>query len=292
MGVMAHQRTLKNLFVLTSDKVIFMEQNEIILSCNYKELKIGKHYVFEGSPDGKVFSGVLSALSDEIEQKAFEWSGIDTKKIDEIVSKCGGIGIRGVISGLMNIKRSDLLPGAKNERGMVPIAESYFLNKLFKKCIVGIRPEPNTSCKFTKEDPSNVIFIGNIKPWFAVRKIVVDNKTQAYEVSGTLSAINFTITNKSFEFLNLGSDSDIFSCGTGARKSFSALADAFKQLEEKLKVCKYDSTYVAYACLQTCANVGFKKGVPGYMPYANAYVMEDKYPDLKIKKPKGRMAKG
>lgn len=270
-----------------------MDQNEIILSCNYKELKIGKRYVFEGNPDGKVVSGVLSALSDEIEQQAFEWSGLDTKKLDEVVSKCQGVGIKGVISALRTTKRADLLPGAKDESAMVPIAESYFLNKLFKKCIVSIRPEPNASFTFTKEDPNHVIFIGNIKPWFAVRRIVVDSKTQEYEVSGILSAINFTITNKSFEFLKLNTTSnDLFSCGTGARKSFSALADAFQELEEKLKLCKLDANYVAYACLQTCSNVGFKKGVPGYMPYANAYVMEDKYPDLKVKKPKGRIAKG
>ncbi|MFH2106903.1 MAG: hypothetical protein ABII22_06610 [Candidatus Micrarchaeota archaeon] len=269
-----------------------MDKDEIILTCKYKGFNIGKKYEFD-KPDPKVIAGVLSSLSEDIEQKAFELSGIDTKKIDELVSKKTDL-----IEGIRTTKKEDLLAGCNNDKPMIPIAESYFLNKMFKKFNIPIRPAPNTSYPSKKEEPSNVVFIGNVKPWFAARKILVGKTTEDYEISGVLSAANYTIVNKSFEFFmsTIPMAGEMAQFGQGERKSFANLAAALEKLRAFLLFSKSltnnNPDLVAYNYFKVCSNVGFNKGVPGFMPYANTYVMVGKYPDLKIKKPKGRVAKG
>lgn len=243
-------------------------ENEIIFSGNYKQFKIERRYDLKDGKCGDV-SAILVELSDLIEKQAYEFSGIDIKKVDELINVGSGLG--SVISFLKTIKRDTLLPAAQGKKTMIAITESYLLNQVFKKAGVKIKPQLTTSIE-PKEEKSEdqIAFIGSFNGWFAAKKLSIDTKTHDWEVSAILCGINNTIVNKSFDFAELKGSVT----GQG-RKSLNNVATALSVLNDTNP----------YTIVKTCENFGIK-------PYASPEMLTDEYPDVKPPKVKGRKAKG
>jgi len=245
-----------------------MDREEIILVGEYKNFKSDKHFYVENAKEADV-AGILVELSDFIEPFVYQFSGIDTQKIDSLIKV--GDGLQASCEFLKSLKRDTLLPAAQNKSTMLPIAESYLVNQTLKKSGVAFKPKTSTSIKPEVEKPEDVIaFIGNCKGWFAAKKLGVDAKTQDWEVSGILAGINHTIVNKSFDFVGLKSGEV-----AGGRKSLSSLATALSQVDASNP----------YAVCKTCEGFSIK-------PYASPEMLMDEYPNIKRPKVKGRKPKG
>lgn len=245
-----------------------MDREEIILLGQYKGFRSDKHFYVDKASEEDIV-GVLVQLSDDIEPYVYQFSGIDRKKIDAMTKV--GKGLSSVVKFLENIKRDDLLPAAQNKKTMMPIAESYLLNRTLKQAGVAFKPKASTSIKPETEKPEDqIMFVGNCKGWFAVKKLTMNAKTQDWEVAGILSGINHTIVNKAFQFSNA-------SCSTGAggRKSLGNLIKALGRVDENNP----------YAIAKACESVGYK-------PYAAPDMLTNEYPDIKPPKVKGRKPKG
>ena len=245
-----------------------MDREEIILVGEYKNFKSDKHFYVDNSSEQDI-AGILVELSDFVEHYVYQFSGVDTTKVDSLIKV--GSGLQSVCEFLKSFKRDTLLPAAQNKSKMLPIAESYLVNQTLKKAGVAFKPNANSSIKPEIEKPEDVIaFIGNCKGWFAAKKLGVDEKTQDWEVSGILAGINHTIVNKSFDFSGLKSGE-----GAGGRKSLGSLATALSQI---------DGTN-PYAVCKTCEGFSIK-------PYASPEMLMNEYPDIKPPKVKGRKPKG
>ena len=245
-----------------------MDREEIILVGEYKNFKADKHFYVDNLSEQEL-SGLLVQLSEHIEPFIYQFSGIDTKKIDVLVPVLSDLSAVGTF--LKSFKRDTLLSAAQNKSTMFPIAESYLLNQLFKKAKISFKPTYTTSISSEIEKPEDTIaFIGNCKGWFSAKKMSVNASTQDWEVSGILSGINHTLVNKAFEFVKMNEV-----VGSKARKSFGNLATALLNI---------DSTNPYLIC-RTCENFGYK-------PYATPEILMDEYPDIKKPKVKGRKPKG
>lgn len=239
-----------------------MDKQEIILLGRYKNFNADRHYYVDNATDDAV-AGILVSLSDYIEPYVYQFSGIDTNKIDDMVKV--GSGMQAAITFLKSVKRNDLLPAAQNKSTMMPIAESYLLNRVLTKAGVAFKPKA-TTVKAEAESPGGqVVFIGNCKGWFAAKKLTVNDKTEAWEISGILAGINHTIVNKSFDFAKITGNTK------NGRKSLGSLADALATVDagNPYEVCK------------TCEGFGIK-------PYAAPEMLMAEYPDIKPPKVKGR----
>jgi hypothetical protein len=245
-----------------------METEEIIIAGAYKSLKADRRYEVNGAASSDI-AAILVEISDYIEPYSYEFSGIDTKKIDSMIPAAQGL--RAACDFLKTLKRDSLLSAAREKKTMVPIAESYLLNQLFKKAGVAFKPAAATSIKPVKEAPEDqIVFLGSCKGWIAVKKLSIDGKTEDWEVSAILAGINYTLVNKSFDFAGMKKE-----IGGEGRKSFGALVAALEKVDEK----------DAYAVCKTCENFGYK-------PYAAPQMLMKEYPDVKPPKIKGRKAKG
>ena len=245
-----------------------MDREEIILVGEYKNFKSDKHFYVDKVSEQDV-AGILVHLSDYIEPYVYQFSGIDTTKVDSLIKV--GSGLSFACEFLKSFKRDALLPAAQNKNTMLPIAESYLVNQVLKKAGVAFKPAATISIKPEIEKPEDVIaFIGTCKGWFAGKKLGIEANTQDSEVSGILAGINHTIVNKSFEFAGLKSGESAV-----GRKSLSSLATALSQI---------DGTN-AYAVCKTCEGFNIK-------PYASPEMLMDEYPDIKKPKVKGRKPKG
>ncbi len=246
-----------------------MDRQEIILVGAYKDFISDKHFYVDASSEQEI-SAILVGLSDHVEPYIYRFSGIDTSKADSLISGVRD-GMEGVTSFLKSLKRDSLLPAANGKNTMLPIVESYVLNRLFKKAGISFKPATTTTAVAEIEKPEDVIaFIGNCKGWFSAKKMSVDDKTQDWEVAGILSGINHSIVNKSFEFAGMKGE-----VGTKGRKSFGNLVTALLEL----------SNPDPYTVCRTCENFGYK-------PYATPEILMDEYPDIKPPKVKGRKPKG
>lgn len=240
--------------------------DELILLGDYKTFKVAERYNLK-TVEVKDMAGLLVKVSNIIEPFVYEFSGIDIKKIDSLITV--GKGMSAVCSFLKSLKRDSLLPACNGKTTMLPIAESYLLNKLLTKAGVSFKPVINCSLKpEAQKAKDQVVFIGNYKGWLAIKKLGVTPKTEDWEVSGILSSINFTIVNKSFGFAGLSGNA------SSGRKSFGNLA---------LELEKIDATNPYLVC-KTCEGFGIK-------PYASPEMLMDEYPDIKPPKVKGRKPK-
>ncbi len=243
-----------------------MDKDEIILVGKYKNLNLDKHYYVDKCEPNEI-AVLLVDLSNYIEPYIYQFSGIDTKKIDSMVNP--GNGLSSAVTFLKSFKKNNLLPAAQNKNTMMSIAESYLVNRVLTKAGIAFKPVGTHSVKSEVETPGGLIaFIGNCKGWFAAKKLTVNDKTADWEVAGILSGINHTMVNKSFDFAKLSGNTK------SGRKSLGSLADALATVNanNSYEVCK------------TCEGFGIK-------PYAAPEMLMKEYPDIKPPKVKGRKPK-
>jgi len=259
--------------------------DEIIFSGRYKDFEFGARYGL-GKASGKDVAHVLSLIGEKIERTAFLNSGVEIRKVDGDVRRIGA-GLRSVIDYLENKKQSELRKRfleAAGKKTLVPVAESYFFNFMLKRARVYFKVTPSlvySSIRAKEQKIGNqIMFIGKYKDWMAIKKLSIKGNTKPWEISAILSGINNTVINKSFDFA-LGDKTEELDAlvPKAGRKSYGNLAAALKELD--LPSHPVENAYVIN---KTFENFGYK-------PYANLEMLSQEY-DVKVKKPKGRKAKG
>ncbi len=241
--------------------------DELILLGDYKQFKVAERYNLKNA-DVQDVTALLVKVSNTIEPYVYAFSGIDTKKIDSMITV--GKGLNAVCSFLKSFKRNSLLSACNGKTTMLSIAESYLLNRLLTKAGVPFKPILNCSLKPESQSAtSQVVFIGNYKGWLAIKKLGVNPKTEDWEVAGILSNINFTILNKSFGFAGMTGST------ASGRKSLGTLVAELEKIDGNNP----------YVVCKTCEGFGYK-------PYASPEMLMDEYPDIKPPKVKGRKPKG
>ncbi len=244
----------------------------------YKGWKFGYTFELEGKNDGNV-AYALAKTADEIEDKAYMHCGMNTEVVDGAIRGAGGKGIKEMVVFLEKFKPSEMLEKACGEKKELrPAAESYFFSKILRIFGVPYRLTAKMLSDFEieqkeKEPDDQIVFIGKYKEWVAIKKLTVPG-SEEYEIGGILSSICTTVVPKTFQFAKINAN-----IKTSKGKSI-------KNLVEMLKNAESDDEK------QTAANVHAVFDAYGITPYPTIQMLEKAYPDLKAKKPKGRMPKG
>jgi hypothetical protein len=244
----------------------------------YNGWKFGYVFQLEGKGEGNV-AYALAKIADEIEEKAYMHCGMDTKGIDEATKDAKGKGIKEMVSFLERFKPGDAFERACGEKKELrPAAESYFFNRVLMAFSVPYRltakmlEEWKVEAK-EKEPDDQIVFIGKYKEWVAIKKLTVPG-SEEYEVGGILSNICTTIVPKAFQFAKISAN-----IKTKKGKNMKNLIEMLKSAEEEDEK-------------QTAVNVHAAFEAYGLMPYPTLQMLEKAYPDLKVKKTKGRLPKG
>jgi len=244
----------------------------------YKGWKFGYVFELEGKKEENV-AYALAKTADEIEDKAYMHCGINTEVIDGAIRGADGKGINEMLSFLEKFRTSEMLENACGEKKELrPAAESYFFNRLLKAFDVPYRLTAEMLSYFKveekeKEPDDQIVFIGKYKEWVAIKKLTVPG-SEEYEIGGILSSICATVVPKTFQFAKINAN-----IKTSKGKSIKNLFEMLKNAESKDEK-------------QTAANVNAVFHAYGITPYPTIQMLEKAYPDLKVKKPKGRMPKG
>ena len=286
--------------------VIFMEGNdEVIFTGSYKDFYLGIRFDLGGKSSSEV-ADTLTYLSSIIEPSAYQFSGIDAKKIAEFAKS--GMNSKGnsSVAGLeaicafleshspTEIKNAllETLPKSpdapeKKFADLLPAAESYLLNCLLNEAgLLPLFKKDTQIPKSEKQSIDDVIgFIGKYQKWIAIKKLGVEN-VKDYEVSALLSGINMTLINKSFDFKGLSghvNDSVVSKACADKRKSYVNLALALRSIQTSTSTA--DNSVLIYLICKACETIG-------YRPYANIEMLTDAYKDIKAPRTRGRKPKG
>ncbi|MEW6528896.1 MAG: DUF2666 family protein [Candidatus Micrarchaeota archaeon] len=271
--------------------------DEMIFSAAYKDWNYSVKFDLSNALSSDV-SYALSFIHEEIENRAFYYSGICCEKIEKFVLEAvpedvsEGKKISEIITFLESKKPVEwkaFFSSVANKNECIPIAEAKFFNALLVKngVFATIRPQMiNSSIKqLTQERLENQIaFIAKYKNWVTIKKMsTMRNDIKDYEVAGILFGINTTLVKKAFDFM--GPDKEIekraLAITNGKRRLLVNLIDALKQISSSLGDNKIDNAYLLKCVFE---NIGF-------VPYANIDTLVSAYPDLKTTKPRGRIAK-
>jgi hypothetical protein len=254
--------------------------DEILFAGSYKEFNLGIRFPMKGK--SKIDAAyALAYVSQQIEDVAFRFSGIDTKKIDAM-AKVNGSGMNAVIKFLETQKPNELrasLMTACPKPELISVAECYFFNRVFENAGVAFKLKPallSSSLKPETEKPSDqMILLAKYGNWISIKKLSIDKTTEPWEVAGILSGINNTIVNKAFELADATGSGVAFA----GRKSMGNVAEALKKI-----VLTGTAINDALILNKTMEALGYK-------PYAHPDMLTAAYPDIKGVKLKGRKPK-
>ncbi len=255
--------------------------DELIFSGFYKDMKLGIRYDLSGKSESDV-AGVLHQVSNSIEKKAFEFSGIDTKAIDAY-AKLQAVGLQAIVQftethspGAIKAELQKACPKPE----LLLTAESYLLNVLLTNAGVQFKANVASTIKPTSEKVEDQIaFIASYKNWISIKKLGLES-VQDYEVSGTLSSVNHTLVNKGYDFAGTKKDDALVeSISKGKRKSFNNIGTALKELAVKPEAQN------SYVVCKVCESIGIR-------PFASPEMLTAAYPDIKPPKQRGRKPKG
>jgi hypothetical protein len=279
-----------------------MEKDEIIFSGAYKGFRLGVRFDLTGKAESDA-AYCLAYIGSRIDGPAYAFSGIDTEKIAAL-AKPSGRGVSAVAEFLSKTPRlkkalASALPkieamgnedaenpeeaAGSTEPGSVlmPAAESYLLSQLLKNAGVGVYPELSSEMKPEPEEASDVIaFIGKYRNWIAIKKLGLDG-VKDYHVGGILAGVNYTLVNKAYDFLGAKADEGLVREASGKRKTLSNLAAMLGGIAPRLPSGN-DGTRTLLKCMEET----------GYHPYATLFMLVKAYPELKPRKPRGRLPKG
>ena len=210
--------------------------DEILFSGEFKDFRKGIYYSLRGASESDVASAIANILN-SINEPAFDFSGINTKKVRDFI-KLNGSGLPAVISFLESKKPAELraaLIDAAGKNTLLPAAECCFFYELFKSAGVACFLTSSmfkSAIKPKEEKPGDqIVFIGHYKDWAAIKKLSINQKTEAWEVSGILSGIVFSLVPKVFQFAGASDPSvEVLKLCAGKRKSYVNVIDMLKQI--------------------------------------------------------------
>ena len=144
-------------------------------------------------------------------------------------------------------------------------------------------------------DEEELSFFANFKGWQCVKKLEVDENTTPQEIVAKLASIVMSAGNKAFDLSGIDTAAiKAYSEGLtkGKRKSYNNLAEVFASLKptevkaKLLPMCKEEKVYpIAEAYLINCIFSNLQ-----LYPWIDLAVFGSIYPEVKISKPKGRVA--
>lgn len=261
---------------------------ELIFEMDYKGETHGIKFNLESASEQDVAHAISHVLP-LVNAQAFHFSGINTKAIDEFASSLSVPTASEALKGTSaSAIRAALESAAKENPLLFPAAESYFYSALLGKYALPSLPSQEMfqgKLHMEKTHPKGkVALLAKFKSWIAIKKMGIVPGVQDYEVSAALCAINETLVKKAFDFAQI----DLVALGThakklasGKRKSYQNVGEVLSMLPEKGKK-DIENAYLLFAVLRELK----------VSPYAQREMLMKAHPDVKIPKPRGRVAKG
>jgi hypothetical protein len=265
-----------------------LRMDEVIFSGKYRDWEYNVRFDLSKASEADV-AYALSYICEGIECRAFCHSGIICKMVEDEVPEGNGLDeLTKYLDSRKPGQWKEFLLKVAGKEELIPVAEAKLICEVQKKFKVPAKIRTSmlkSTLKPGKPEPfeDQIAFVGRYRDWAAIKKLGLDEKTQDYEVSGILGSINSTMVKKAFFFLHPdpGIEAIAANATKGKRKSFANLTDAFRQISSAMNG---ESVHDAYLLKCVYENLGFA-------PYANVDILVPAHPDLKVAKPRGRMAK-
>lgn len=249
----------------------------------YKGWSFSANFSLDGASNEDV-AFALAFISEGIDKVAFTHAGIDWEAIKSTVESTD-------LNSLKPAKLRDaLLKASADVSERLPVAECYFVRLLLEKDGVPYKLLP--SMVKSKVEPKEeefddqIVFIGNVKGWFCVKKMTVAADTAPWEVAAILSSINNTLVKKAFFFAGVKEDAVLLSKIVGGKKrSLGNLAEVVKLAKSNFTADTIRNAWLVKACCEAI----------GYRPWANTEMLVKEHPELKELKGiamRGRKPKG
>lgn len=247
---------------------------EVIFSGRYKNFVFEKRFDLSKAAETDVAAALLH-ISENIEAMGYGFSGIDYKKISALAKKLNGIGEVASYLREGNLKKA--LEGCVKDKKLMPAAESCFFNLLLSRAGIKTKPELQLSLKPEEyREEGRIVFIGKYRDWVTIKKLSLADLEGDWEVAGIIASSNMSAVNKAFQLASNDYsmiESEAKKIAADKRKSFAAAAEIIEKT-------------AGNPILLTRAMENL-----GYYTYLTPFVLMDAYPDLKPKKPRGRMPK-
>ncbi len=209
-----------------------------------------------------VLSNVLKACEDA----GYVYSGIDTGVINSAVRDVvNDKGPHGFIKALKLIKMNKLINEAIPKKELRPVAKSYIFNRLLFYTGVKYYPDldlPSDGNYFKKD--GELGFVVSLNDWTMIKRTKLAGAKE-YEISAFASRVFSTTIDHLYQFM--GKDVNF---------------ERVKGLKLENEIFNVKEPYDAYSI--------FKRY--GVLPYPHIEMLIKAYPDLKIRKGRGRLPKG
>ncbi len=245
---------------------------ELIFSGKYRDFAFAERFDLSKAGSGDVAAALLH-ISEKIEQAGYRFSGIDYEKVDGLAKKLNGINEVAAFLKESNLKKK--LEECMKDKKLMPAVESCFLNLLLSRS--GIETKPKLPLKLNAEkyeEGGKIVFIAKYRGWLAIKKLSLAEVEADWEVAGAIAGANASAVNKAFQLAEAGYaaiEGEAKKIAAGKRKSLAAAAEIIEKT-------------AGNAVLLTKALENL-----GYYTYLTPLVLMEAYPDLKPKKPRGRI---
>ncbi len=141
-----------------------------------------------------------------------------------------------------------------------------------------------------------ISFFAKYKDWVVIKKKSIDENTEEKEIVAILASINDTASRKAYDFAHINKpliDALVTELTKGKRKTTTNIAEIFgsikqNELKEKLTAACSDPTFYPFA--ETYFINSVLKAI-GFSSFIDGQTVQAVYPDIKIPKPRGRIAK-
>ncbi|MCK4319647.1 DUF2666 family protein [Candidatus Micrarchaeota archaeon] len=254
---------------------------ELHFEGKYKDFSFGIHYNLDGVNEEKICYG-CAYISENIEEKAFEFGGVDVGKVRKYVE---GIKEKSASEFLKNVKERELrkvLNGAVGDKKLFIAAESCFFYLLLKKYGLNGKILPSMLKELNGREVNageRIVLLAKYETWIVIKKMKIEKGVEDWEAGGALSGINNTLVRKGFEFSGIEKEkmeNKAVKLTKGKRKSYALIGELLEQVRGN----ELERAYFVDSLL----------GKLKVVPYANLEMLVKRYPELKLKR-RGRKPK-
>lgn len=245
---------------------------ELIFIGKYRDFVFAERFDLSKAEKNDVAAALLH-ISEKIEQAGYRFSGIDYEKVDGLAKKLNGINEVVAFMKESNLKKK--LEECAKDKKLMPVVESCFLNLLLSRA--GIETKPKLPLTLKPEEyngDGGIVFVAKYRDWLVIKKLSLADVEADWEVAGAMAGANASAVNKAFQLVEVSYASiegEAKKVAAGKRKSLAAAAEIIEKT-------------AGNAVLLTKALESL-----GYYTYLTPLVLMDAYPDLKPKKPRGRV---
>ncbi|MEM3422349.1 MAG: DUF2666 family protein [Candidatus Bilamarchaeaceae archaeon] len=245
---------------------------ELIFSGTYKDFSLGVRFDLSNAKPQDVASALIY-ISEKIEGAGYKFCGINYNSIENVVEKFNSV------EQLCDyLKKGDFkkaLDAAVEDKKLIPAAESYFFNLLLRRNNIPIKPSFQLTLKpYSYNEQGRIVFVGKYGDWVAIKKLSLSDVEFDWEVAGLIASVNMTAVKKAFQF------------GT---KNYIQIEEEAKKLVQKKRKSFAAAAEIIHTTIDNPVLLTLALEELGYYTYLSLFALMEAYPDLKPKKPKGRM---